>query len=333
LTEWGYPATLPYGCTGKNINATFLRGTGVEAENVCNTPPPALKGVYSADFGFNLDSINLAGGSPNGTWKLKVYDSQAGEIGYVLGWKMYFDQQPPNASFTTNAIGLFVSLNAASTLNGNATYIWDFGDGDSAVGQSVIHQYPVRGQFTIRLLVIDACGIDSAKATYSLEPPPCFAEFPSTTTPTAITDNNPGGDTLVINTNQVIGSKLGKDVQLRKVCIQGTHPRVGDLKMKLISPGGIEILLIDRTYYPFQQPYGCLNSDFNFCIIHGDSNDGEFKCDATGAAIKGEFTAMTPQDLRQVNDLVTNPNGAWKLVVYDMGCRPNRCGYQLEFII
>lgn len=322
VDRMGYPATLPYGCTGKNINATFLRGTGAEAENQCNVPPPALKGVRSAEFGFDLNDINLAGGSPNGLWKLKVIDSQAGEVGYVLGWKMYFDQQPPNAVYTINANGLFVSLAAQNTLQGNATYTWSFGDGDSAVGQNVIHQFPFRGKYTIKLLVEDSCGSDTVSNTYSLEPPPCFATFASTTTPTPITDNNLNGDTLVINTNQVIGFHLGKDVGLRKVCIQGTHPRVGDLKMKLISPGGVEIMLVDRPYFPFQQPYGCLNPNFNFCINHGVSSptfmDTEDACNATGAAINGDFTAISPQDLRWVNDLVTNPNGAWKLVVYDL---------------
>lgn len=317
VERMGYPATLPYGCTGKNINATFLRGTGAEAENECNVPPPALKGLHSAVFGADLNDINLAGGSPNGVWKLKVTDSQLGEVGYVLGWKMYFDQQPPNAAYNITANGLFVSLDAQNTLQGNATYIWDFGNGDSAVGQNVIYQYPFRGQYTIKLLVIDACGTDTLSNTYSLEPPPCFATFPSTTTPTPITDNNPAGDTLTITTNQVIGHHLGKDVDLRKVCIKGTHPRMGDLKMKLISPGGVEVYLLDRPYYPFQQPYGCLNANFDFCIGHGTGNDAEV-CNTTGAAVKGEFTAIIPQDLRAVNDLVTNPNGVWKLVVYDM---------------
>ncbi len=317
VDRMGYPATLPYGCMGDNINATFVRGTGAEAENVCNMTPPALGGVHSAETGDNLNNINIAGGSPNGTWHLKVTDYVAGDPTFVLGWRLYFDQQPPNAAYTYNNIGLFVDLQAQTTLSGNATYYWSFGDGDTAIGQHVNHEYPARGSYTILLTVVDSCGMDTISNTYALETVPCWIEFPSTTTPTPITDNNPAGDTLEIYPNTVIGYQLGKDVQLAKVCIQGTHTRTGDLKMKLISPGGVVVTLMDRPYFPWQ-PTGCTQPDFDFCIIHGDSADNEDACDLTGAAVKGEFTAFTPQDLRSVNDLVTNPNGPWKLVVYDM---------------
>ncbi|MEO8148843.1 MAG: PKD domain-containing protein [Bacteroidia bacterium] len=317
VDRMGYPATLPWGCVGDNIDATFVRGTGAEAENVCSTTPPALGGVHSAVAGDNLNNINIAGGSPNGTWHLKVTDLANGEQAFVLAWQLFFDQQPPNAVFTINSIGLFTDLTAQNTLQGNATYTWSFGDGDSATGQHVIHEYPFRGSYTISLLVVDSCGWDTISGTFALETVPCIIEFPSLTTPTPITDNNPNGDTLTITPNTVIGYHLGKDVQLAKVCIKGTHPRTGDLKMKLISPGGVVIVLMDRPMYPVL-PFGCTNADFDFCIIHGDSADNDDTCDPTGDAIKGDFSAWLPQDLKSVNDLVTSPNGTWKLVVYDM---------------
>jgi len=114
--------------------------------------------------------------------------------------------------------------------------------------------------------VVDSCGWDTISQWYSLEEPPCVIEFPCTTVPMPITDNSLTGDTLIINTNTVIGYHLGKDVQLTKVCITGTHQRVGDLRMKLISPGGVEVWLMDRPYWPFL-PTGCVNANFDFCIL------------------------------------------------------------------
>lgn len=57
-----------------------------------------------------------------------------------------------------------VTFSAALTTNGgtpcntNCSYAWDFGDGNTATGQIVTHQYRSQGSFQVRLTVTDARG-------------------------------------------------------------------------------------------------------------------------------------------------------------------------------
>ncbi|MFC2095737.1 PKD domain-containing protein [Candidatus Bipolaricaulota bacterium] len=71
----------------------------------------------------------------------------------------------PIASFDVAPISgpspLFVEVNASSSIDPDGdtlTYSWDFGDGSFGSGVTATHTYPVDGQYTIRLTVMDSQG-------------------------------------------------------------------------------------------------------------------------------------------------------------------------------
>ncbi len=92
LDRPGVPATLA-GCAGDNIDVCVDLGTGNEMESVCNNLP-AISGNYTAANGVNLNVINGAGGSPNGTWELFASDNVGADLGTILEWKLVFDVGP-----------------------------------------------------------------------------------------------------------------------------------------------------------------------------------------------------------------------------------------------
>ncbi len=65
--------------------------------------------------------------------------------------------QAPNAAFTVSCDELACSFDASASSddNGITTYAWDFGDGNSATGQSVSHVYGADGSYTVSLTVTD----------------------------------------------------------------------------------------------------------------------------------------------------------------------------------
>ncbi len=89
----GIPATS-FGCGEDNIDVCFELGTGNDVENECNTPPPAISGVFTAHDGDDLNDINTAGGSPNGFWELRITDNEFGDVGTLIGWSLVFNNGP-----------------------------------------------------------------------------------------------------------------------------------------------------------------------------------------------------------------------------------------------
>jgi len=82
-----------------------------------------------------------------------------------------------NANFTyTNTITCgSVNFSATSTIAGPLTYTWDFGDGTTATGQNVTHQYPTSttNLYTVKLSIVSSaiCG-GTAITTKQINPNP-----------------------------------------------------------------------------------------------------------------------------------------------------------------
>ena len=88
----GYPND-PFGCDGNNLDVCVTGGTGNPMESQCNNNP-AISGIWTAVDPDDLNKINVVGGSPNGTWDLKVYDLSLGDTGTVVSWSLIFDNGP-----------------------------------------------------------------------------------------------------------------------------------------------------------------------------------------------------------------------------------------------
>jgi PKD repeat protein len=88
----GVPATAA-GCGGSNINVCVETGTGNEMESVCGTLP-AISGIFTAANGSDLEAINNAGGSPNGTWQIFISDNDTTETGSLTDWSLVFETGP-----------------------------------------------------------------------------------------------------------------------------------------------------------------------------------------------------------------------------------------------
>ena len=96
----GYTGT-GFGCSGDNIDVTFVPGTGTEMENVCNPGVPTISGIFNAFNGANLNALN-DGSSPNGNWILNVSDNALGDIGTITSATLNFGT---NGVFNPNTAG------------------------------------------------------------------------------------------------------------------------------------------------------------------------------------------------------------------------------------
>ncbi|MBK9271739.1 MAG: PKD domain-containing protein [Saprospiraceae bacterium] len=68
-------------------------------------------------------------------------------------------KQAPTASFQNSIAGFNVFFNNTSQESGN--YFWDFGDNKSSTEQNPTHNYGVEGEFNVKLIVENECGIDT----------------------------------------------------------------------------------------------------------------------------------------------------------------------------
>ena len=90
---------------------------------------------------------------------------------------------------TNPTINQSVSFNASASTVSNGTYVWDFGDGQSATGVITTHEYNRGGTFTITLLVTSdtrQTSTSSRTITISTTLPPTAANFIFTPTNPAV---------------------------------------------------------------------------------------------------------------------------------------------------
>lgn len=84
----GYTGTGA-GCSGNDIDVTFIPGTGTEMETVCNPSVPTISGTFNAFGGADLNALN-DGSDPNGTWILNISDNAAADVGSITGLVLNF---------------------------------------------------------------------------------------------------------------------------------------------------------------------------------------------------------------------------------------------------
>jgi len=123
---------------------------------------------------------------------------------------------PPIVSFTANtttSCQLPDSVSFTNTTTAGGIYIWHFGDGDTSTAVNPSHLYLTAGSFTVKLVTISACGIDSMTLTnYIVINPPAA---PTATSPVDIACGDiatllaTGSDTLKWYNQPIGGTLLG----------------------------------------------------------------------------------------------------------------------------
>jgi putative nucleotidyltransferase with HDIG domain len=94
---------------------------------------------------------------------------------------------PPSADFTVTCEELVCTFDGSTSTAANAEvvdYAWDFGDGDQAVGATIVHTYELAGSYPVSLSVRDSLGgTDSTLVTLVV---PGAIVIPTTTPPTTV---------------------------------------------------------------------------------------------------------------------------------------------------
>ena len=100
----------------------------------------------------------------------------------------------PSAVDQGEVVGFDGSATAATLLVPNAQYQWDFGDGSSATGPSVVHTYATGGTYTVKLTVTDRGGNHvNVSEPITVLGPNGLPVTPAPTTSTTSGGSGPGG--------------------------------------------------------------------------------------------------------------------------------------------
>ena len=167
-----YPLTYPSGFTdyGDIVNA----GTGASV---------AFRS--QANGGNNLD-VDKAGGSWKtvffGTDWVPIYYNNAANgrqvLQQIIDWFGGCACTPPSdASFTWTPPAPIAGqgVTFSGTVTGTAPFLfqWDFGDGGSGTGSSVVHTFAAAGDYTVTMTATNACGSDAVNNLVTVLPAPC----------------------------------------------------------------------------------------------------------------------------------------------------------------
>ncbi|PTX61188.1 proprotein convertase P-domain-containing protein, partial [Kordia periserrulae] len=174
-----------------------------------------------------------------------------------------------------------VTFNGSATFSSDGTgaqYQWDFGDGNSASGQSVTHTFPNPGAYIVNLNVTDTnnCTNDNLinqvvrvsttpdfTGTTPTDPIICFGD--STTIPGVVTPTPfivectppvsgetflPDGSGVSYETSVVVDcfdsdQVLTSGSEILEICLNIEHSYTGDLEIVIVSPNGQEAVLLE----------------------------------------------------------------------------------------
>lgn len=116
------------------------------------------------EVGPTFESYHIASSEP-GVWTATMFGAEvavAGEETRLAIWEEPRSQNsPPTAAFTQVVTGMTVTVDAAPSSDADGQvveYLWDFGDGQTAIGGTASHTYTEPGEYFITLAVKDDDG-------------------------------------------------------------------------------------------------------------------------------------------------------------------------------
>jgi len=165
---------LPGAWGGTPLNyVQWRRGGSIVGNSLIQYDPP---GHYTAiniafpTYGNNtaIQAIVLQPGGSSCTTFIDVLRQPGATIDNILG------VQQNSVSLTFNGTGV-----VDSSKTGQATYVWNFGDGNTAQGQSATHAYNLPGTYTVTFTVSDGTRTDVASQQLTISSNPNVPGQPS----------------------------------------------------------------------------------------------------------------------------------------------------------
>ena len=128
-------SNIQYGPSG------FTPGNGTWVFNV--TSPSTLTGL-TAFTGYDIYVKDSCSANNTSNW--------VGPVSFTT------DCDSLHAGYIFSTSGLLANFDSSPSLGTNLSYSWDFGDGQSDTSASPGHLYATSGNYTVQLIVTDACG-------------------------------------------------------------------------------------------------------------------------------------------------------------------------------
>ena len=93
----------------------------------------------------------------------------------LLSDTIHISSSNPSANFASFVPACGTTAIFTNLSQNGATCQWDFGDSSSSTLSSPIHTYSSTGQYTVTLIVSNACGSDTSAHVVNVQPPPAVA--------------------------------------------------------------------------------------------------------------------------------------------------------------
>lgn len=132
----------------------------------------------------------------------------------------------------------------------------------------------------------------------------------------------PDGAGSITRSIEVAPTGLPLAITAVRVQVALSHPWVGDLRLVLRHPSGVEVVLLDRPGVDsgggagigFPGPWGCGGDDLAVLFDDAAILPAESACETAGTAIVGSKQPLQP--LALLNGLA--PTGSWTLIASDL---------------
>lgn len=316
-------------CAGDQDTLHLYIGEGFES-----VPDIALENI-SPELGITFESIAADTGAvasyvwftgpatPPGAQTVEVYTTYNGQTDTSYVVLSIHSTEAPRLlapADITEIQGLEVAFKWEPILNGEQYHLQLAFDPDfnNIFSDQVVEAVlPVKvtdlipnATFYWRVAVENTCGLSPWSDTYSFTTADVNCVLAGSDTPVMIPDNP--ASTISSELNLALSGTI-ISIEVNDLNIQ--HNWIGDLSVKLRSPSGTEVALLDRPGFP-SSLYGCEGTDLLISFNEATGNDHqtlESACNFSSPAISGTYKSLEPLQVL----IGEQAGGTWTLIVED----------------